>query len=111
MSKAVKYVDRWAERVPSVCRAAKPTAWEDVSNIHAVQLTNAQYRGALLSGTFELVDAESPWVTVSGQQRLVLRFYWFGHRPPTRFPAVQVTAGGFRFVRRHTGPVVRNVSL
>ncbi len=111
MGKVITYVDRWADHVPSVCKIAKPTAWEHVSNAHAVQVTKAQYRGAVLTDVFELADAENPWVTISGEQRLLLRFYWFGHRPPTRFPAVQVAAGKFCFLERHTGPVVRNVSL
>lgn len=111
MSKVITYADRWADHVPLVRKIAKPTAWERVSDAHAVQVTNAQYRGAVLSDVFELADAENPWVTISGEQRLVLRFYWFGHRPPTRFPAVRVAAGKFRFLKRYTGPVVRNVSL
>ena len=111
MAKKVKYVDAWAAHVPQLCKQAKPSAWETVSDANAVRLENAQYRGAMLSDVFELADMVDPWVTINGEQRLVLRVYWFGHRPHTRFPAVRVTDGTFHLLHHYDGPVVRNVSL
>ena len=104
-----RYVDDWADHVPMTSRAARPMDYEDVKGGNVVHVSNAQYRGAKFSGTFELVDVDHPWRLIKGEMRLELKVYWFGHRPPTRFPAVRVKKGNYSFERNYSKAVARNL--
>ena len=52
----------WDKNTPDTFEAAKPTDWEEVVNILAIEIKNGYYRDATFSGIFEIADINKKYV-------------------------------------------------
>ena len=99
----------WDKNTPDTFEAAKPTDWEEVVNVLAIEIKNGYYRDATFNGIFEIADANKKYVKSPKGKRVVAKVYWFCRRPSTKWPALLIENAEYREIPNYSGKVVRNI--
>jgi len=85
-------------KTPHTCKSATITKFKRVRNADILEVKNAKYRNATLSGKFLL--AKPPTAKLPG--RLQIRCSWFGVTPPTTYPQLSLV-GKTKVIKNYTG--------
>ncbi len=94
---------------PHTESSARPTRTRSVSNVLAIRVRGATYRGSQpLDGVFELVSIKVQMV--NGEERFEVYCAWFGVKPPTKYPRLSVTSGNYELLHGYSGKVIDNIS-
>lgn len=65
---------------PYTCKKAKPVYWETVQNLPVIEVIDARYRNATLSGNFVLSPFAKFPLPQSGTGKIDVLCRWFDHR-------------------------------
>ncbi len=95
--------------IPHTCPAAKVTAYKQVKDVYAVEVTNACYRGAIFSGIVELVDGSECLQQFRGKFRAKVTLDWFGTQLKKHSRFITLDAGQFNLMPVYSGTVVANL--
>ncbi|WP_143473908.1 hypothetical protein [Limnohabitans sp. 15K] len=96
-------------KLPYTCKTAKPSDWEQVSNVPVIHVIDAMYRNSTVSGTFVI----SPFVLVpislnqSGKIDVLCR--WFNHRLVSTGLSLIINLTTTKFDHNFTGNVISNI--
>ncbi len=83
---------------------AKPIKTRSVINRKVVKITDGLYRGASLSGHFELKNQNS--FVRKGKTRLLVNFSWFGVSPTKWRPSIIIDGATVEEIPSYSGDVV-----
>lgn len=93
---------------PYTCKKAQPIQWETVQNAPVIEVVDARYRNAIISGRFVL----SPFVKIpipnTGKIDVLCR--WFDHRLAKTGLTLMVDHSNVQFIPNFTGKVVKNIA-
>ncbi|MCL4555171.1 MAG: HNH endonuclease [Actinobacteria bacterium] len=94
---------------PHTHRDAVPTRTRAVVDVPAIRVSGATYRGSRpITGVFELVSTKPQLVV--GEERFEVYCAWFGVKPPTKYPRLDVRLGTYELLPSYTGVVIDNLS-
>ena len=100
------------ERVGVLKRGGpKVVQYEDVENIRVIHLVNAIYRGALVHGTFELMDQTSDDVIIINEKGPSVKvvIFWKMRRPKSRCRKFSLGIAEYEVEKYFSGKVVRKI--
>ena len=109
MTTGIRYGVGFLDDTPHTREDAEICAWMEVTNARVVVLKEAYYRGAHLSGTFEIADIDDPFDDSADGLRVEVKMYWYGRRLSTRWPKVTIALGRPEIIENYNGEVVWNV--
>ena len=103
----------WLERdaAPHTCVFAKPKKYVSVKNARVIEVTQALYRKAEITGFFLLADKESTTLPTDGWLRVEVQCCWFGFRLKTRGPRFNVNMATAVIHSNYSGNVVADICL
>jgi hypothetical protein len=98
----------WRSNTPKTSPLAKAAKWRNESNVPAIRVRGATYRGSQpIDGVFELVSATPQ--SVNGEERFEVYCSWFGVKPPTSYPRISVPQG-YNLEVNYSGEVIDNIA-
>ncbi|NHC08358.1 hypothetical protein [Azonexus fungiphilus] len=103
----------WLERDAArhTCPFAKPNKSVSVKNARVIEVKQALYRKAEVSGYFLLADNETTTLPADGWHRVEVQCCWFGLRLKTRGPRFKVNMATAVIHKNYTGDVFANIGL
>jgi hypothetical protein len=104
----------WSEGTPHTDYNAKISKYRLVDNVRAIEVFKASYRGATFDGIFELENQNiniDPIIEMpSGKTKVKVICSWYGVKPPTTFPKIDLTnVGSYKILDNYSGEVVDNI--
>ncbi len=104
----------WRDNTPHTDYKAKITKLRKVSKKRIIEVKGALYRGATVSGTFELENQNPTKEDIkylpSGKQRVKVICAWHGVTPPTTYPNLTINHASIKIIENYTGTVADNIS-
>lgn len=107
--KFYKNAKEWDKAVcPNTCKTAVVTATKKVKGVTVIEVINATYRNATVSGYFAVAD--DAVINISGETvRIPVYCLWFKHRLPTGCPTLLVNTKTTRVLTNYTGEIAKNI--
>ena len=107
--------ENWKQGItPHTDYNAKVRSFRKVSNVRAVEVEGAIYRGAYLKGIFEieiqLKNDDPVIIKPSGKRKIKVICAWYGVKPPTTFPQLDITNAKYNIIENYSGEVTDNIS-
>lgn len=99
----------WDETTPDTYPNAKPTDFDEVSDVTVIHIKNGFYRGSHVTGTFELPDPKPRMIRSKQGPRIYVKAYWFCRRPKTAWPTILLLNDVLDIEEHYSGKVVRNI--
>jgi hypothetical protein len=93
-------------KTPHTCKNATIKKLKSVKDAEVIEVQNAKYRNATLSGIF-LLDNTSKTVLPG---RVKVNCSWFGVTPPTTYPQIDLTNAQSAVISNYTGNVADDIS-
>ncbi|MFZ5453998.1 MAG: hypothetical protein ACOZF2_19280 [Thermodesulfobacteriota bacterium] len=105
----------WKQGItPNTNYSAKIRSVRNVSNVRVIEVEGAMYRGAYLKGIFELENKlknDDPVIAQpSGKRKVKVVCAWYGVKPPTTFPQLDITNAKYNIVENYSGEVADNIA-
>lgn len=97
------------KNIPHTCAAAKVTKFKQVSDVYAIEVKNARYRGAEFSGVVALEDGSDSLQHFRGKFRAKVSLDWFGTQLKKHSRYITLDAGQFNLMPVYSGAVVANL--
>jgi hypothetical protein len=98
----------WNDGVtPHTHTHARITRYKNVKNADVIEVVNARYRNATLTGKFQL--AKPPTAKLPG--RLQIRCSWFGVTPRTTYPQLSIAGVKYKRISGYNGKVADDISV
>jgi len=95
--------------IPHTDNKAEPTAWHDVAlGQLVIKVTNAEIRGASISGYLLVAKTPTPRSTFNEDWRIEVECLWYGKKPKTSWMHLTVN-NGFEFLNDYEGEVISNI--
>lgn len=94
---------------PHTCADAKVVAYKQVKDVYAIEVKDAQYRGAIFSGVVELVNGSECLQQFRGKFRAKVTLDWFGTQLKKHSRYITLDAGQFNLMPAYSGAVVANL--
>ena len=106
---------KWEQgTTPHTDYRAKISSYRNVTIARAIKTEGAIYRGAVLTGIFEIANQnenENPVIfQPSGKKKVKVICSWHGVIPPTTYPNIDITDATFTILENYTGKVADNIS-
>ncbi len=99
----------WNNSTPHTSRKATATEKRQVTNVNAIRVKGATYRGCQpIDGIFELADTQMQ--SISGDIRFEVVCGWFGVKPYNTYPQIKI-ADDYKIIKNYTGEVINNISI
>ena len=96
---------------PNTNPRAKPIKWE-IAPIgrKVIEVSNAQYRKAVLSGKFLVADSSDPYGTnKDGHKTIEVECYWYGWQPKTRWMRLTIINQETEITNDSNVEVIKNI--
>ena len=92
--------------IPHTSKVAKVTETNFVDGVFAIEVKNAQYRGATFSGILELVNGTDSIRKHKGAYRANAKLAWFGQELKKRNPFINLANAEVTLLPSYTGDAV-----
>jgi hypothetical protein len=93
---------------------AKISSFRYEINVRVIKTEGAIYRGAVLTGVFEIVSQTNNENLIifqpSGKRKIKVICSWHGVIPPNTYPNIDLTNATFTILENYTGQVADNIS-
>jgi len=101
----------WSMGTPHIDSFATIRRIRPVSNVSVIEVEWAIYRGCLpIKGFFELVNPLRNPRTWRHSLRAEVYCAWYGVKPPTCFPNIELKQNQYSIIHNWTGDVIDNLS-
>jgi hypothetical protein len=93
---------------PHTSEEARPTGFRYVEGVKAIRVTGGTYRNCeAIDGVFEVVNEPKDHKKLG--TRVEVRCGWFGEKPRTCYPKLEVDRSRIEVIENYTGEVIDNI--
>ena len=97
--------------IPHTRASANIVELRKVTDAHVIRIDKGSFRGATISGYFELASPHTAIKTdVNGTRTIEVKLGWFGVRPQKGTWAHVTILGGHKFLNDFSGTVFHNIA-
>jgi hypothetical protein len=108
-----KNYPRWNDDItPHTDPLAKVTLRRNVYDVRVIKVELAIHRKAILSDMFELEEQNDDPILIkpSGKRKVKVVCAWYGVKPPTAYPELDISKADYKIIENYTGLVADNIS-
>ena len=95
--------------IPHTSSKAQVSKLERVQDVFAIEVKNARYRGATISGVIELVNGSDSIRKFKGAYRANAKLSWFGQELKKRNPFINLSGAEVMLLPSYSGDVVASL--
>ena len=97
------------QNIPHTCASAQVTSYKQVTDVYAIEVNKARYRGAEFSGVVELEDGSDSLQQFRGKFRAKVTLDWFGTQLKKHSRYITLDSSQFTLLPVYSGAVVANL--